>query len=163
MNYQNEKTRLVTLSAFFHNIHVLGDLKLEGNISIFHALTKNLNKIHKISCEDVTAIQSSILHEVSLHSNPSMQTVAAAIGMDITTFSRQIGTLEKKKLINRTPYSNDRRILLLSLTNLGQNLVETINVRIAKTVEDSLSTMNEFERETVLRSLHLFCEKLKQT
>jgi DNA-binding MarR family transcriptional regulator len=163
MNYQNEKTRLVTLSAFFHNIHVLGDLKLEGNISIFHALTKNLNKIHKISCEDVTAIQSSILHEVSLHSNPSMQTVAAAIGMDITTFSRQIGTLEKKKLINRTPYSNDRRILLLSLTNLGQNLVETINIRIAKTVEDSLSTMNEFERETVLRSLHLFCEKLKQT
>jgi DNA-binding MarR family transcriptional regulator len=158
-----KKTRLVPLSAFFHNIHVLGDLKLEGNISIFHALTKNLNKIHKISCEDVTAIQSSILHEVSLHSNPSMQTVAAAIGMDITTFSRQIGTLEKKKLINRTPYSNDRRILLLSLTNLGQNLVETINVRIAKTVEDSLSTMNEFERETVLRSLHLFCEKLKQT
>jgi DNA-binding MarR family transcriptional regulator len=163
MNYQNEKTRLVTLSAFFHNIHVLGDLKLEGNISIFHALTKNLNKIHKISCEDVTAIQSSILHEVSLHSNPSMQTVAAAIGMDITTFSRQIGTLEKKKLINRTPYSNDRRILLLSLTNLGQNLVETINIRIAKTVEDSLSSMNEFERETVIRSLHLFCEKLKQT
>jgi DNA-binding MarR family transcriptional regulator len=163
MNYQNEKTRLVTLSAFFHNIHVLGDLKLEGNISIFHALTKNLNKIHKISCEDVTAIQSSILHEISLHSNPSMQTVAEAIGMDITTFSRQIGTLEKKKLINRTPYSNDRRILLLSLTNLGQNLVETINIRIAKTVEDSLSSMNEFERETVIRSLHLFCEKLKQT
>jgi DNA-binding MarR family transcriptional regulator len=163
MNYQNEKTRLVPLSAFFHNIHVLGDLKLEGNISIFHALTKNLNKIHKISCEDVTAIQSSILHEVSLHSNPSMQTVAAAIGMDITTFSRQIATLEKKQLINRTPDIKDRRILLLSLTKMGHNINESINKRIDETVRDSLSSMNEFERETVIRSLHLFCEKLKQT
>jgi DNA-binding MarR family transcriptional regulator len=163
MNYHNEKTRLVTLSAFFLNIQVWGDFTLERYISIFHTLTKNLNKIHKTSCEGVTAIQSSIMHEISLHSNPSMQTVAEAIGMDITTFSRQIGTLEKKQLITRTPYNKDRRILLLSLTRTGHNLIETINNRIAEIVEDSLSSMNEFERETVIRSLHLFCEKLKQT
>ncbi|WP_249336606.1 MarR family winged helix-turn-helix transcriptional regulator [Sporosarcina sp. Marseille-Q4063] len=97
------------------------------SISIFHALIKNLNKIHKSSCEGVTVVQSSILYETSLHDEPSMQTVAEAIGMDITTFSRQIGTLEKKQLINRTPYSKDRRILLLSLTKAGRDLVEIIN------------------------------------
>ncbi|WP_210468891.1 MarR family winged helix-turn-helix transcriptional regulator [Sporosarcina sp. 6E9] len=133
---------------------------MEKNISIFHALTKNLNKIHKSSCEEITAIQSSILHEVTLHNNPSMHTVAEAIGMDITTFSRQIGTLAKKQLIIRTPDSNDRRILLLSLTQSGHHLIETINNRIAEIMGDSLSSMNEFERETVIRSLHLFCEKL---
>ncbi|WP_172369147.1 MarR family winged helix-turn-helix transcriptional regulator [Sporosarcina jiandibaonis] len=134
---------------------------MERNISTFHSLAKNLNKIHKTSCEGVTVVQSSILHEISLHDNPSMQTVANALGMDITTFSRQIGTLEKIKLIKRIPYSKDRRILLLTLTETGQNLVGEINNHIGATMEASLSSMNDFERETVMRSMHLLSEKLK--
>ena len=54
------------------------------SISTFHSLIKNLNKIHKASCEGVTVVQSSILYETSLHDDPSMQTIAEAIGMDIT-------------------------------------------------------------------------------
>lgn len=133
---------------------------MEKSISTFHSLIKNLNKIHKESCEGVTVVQSSILYETSLHDDPAMQTVAEAIGMDITTFSRQIGTLERKQLINRTPNSKDRRILLLSLTNTGQKLVETINNHIATALVESLSSMNDFEKETVMRSMHLFSEKL---
>ena len=134
---------------------------MERTYSVFHALTKNLNKIHKASCEGVTVVQSSILYEISLHEDPSMQTVADALGMDITTFSRQIGTLEKKSLITRTANLKDRRIYLLSLTKTGLLLVETINTNIAGTLEESLSTMNDFERETVMRSMQLLSDNLK--
>ena len=134
---------------------------MERSFTIFHALTKNLNKIHKASCEGVTVVQSSILYEILLHDDPSMQTVADALGMDITTFSRQIGTLEKKNMISRTPNHNDRRIYLLSLTKTGYKFVETINNNIAITMEKSLSSMNDFERETVMRSMHLLSDKLK--
>ena len=129
--------------------------------STFQALTKNLNKIHKASCEGVTVVQSSILNEISLHNEPSMQTVADALGMDITTFSRQIGTLEKKNMIARTPNTSDRRIYLLSLTKTGHKLVQTINTNIATTMEESLSSMNDFERETVMRSMQLLNDRLK--
>ena len=138
-----------------------GEHTVERSFSIFHALTKNLNKIHKASCEGVTVVQSSILYEVSLHTDPSMQIVADALGMDITTFSRQIGTLEKKNMITRTPNHIDRRIYLLSLTKTGHNLIETINNNIATTLEESLSTMNDFERETVMRSMQLLSDNLK--
>ena len=133
---------------------------MERSFSIFHALTKNLNKIHKTSCEGVTIVQSSILYEISLHHDPSMQTVADALGMDITTFSRQIGTLEKKSMIRRTPNQKDRRIYLLSLTKTGHKLVQTINSNIATTMEESLSSMNDFERETVMRSMQLLNGRL---
>ena len=78
-----------------------GEHTVERSFSIFYALTKNLNKIHKDSCEGVSVVQSSILYEISFSTNPSMQRVADALGMDITTFSRQIGTLEKKNMITR--------------------------------------------------------------
>jgi len=61
-------------------------------IPIFHSLSKSMRGIHKSSCDVISIVQSSILYEISLMNKPSMQMVAEAVGMDITTFSRQIGT-----------------------------------------------------------------------
>ena len=120
-----------------------------------------MHKIHKTSCEEISVIQSSILNEISLLQNPSMQTVADALGIDITTFSRQIGTLEKKKLVVRTPYEEDRRSYILSLTAEGIRFVKIIDAAIFTQMEEALISMNEFERDMVLKSIHIFDEKLK--
>ena len=130
-------------------------------ISVFHSLSKNLLDIHKTSCEGISVIQSSILYEINLLKNPSMQTVADAIRMDITTFSRQISSLEKKALIARNPYEGDRRIYILSLTEKGKKTMEVTNEVIVFKMENTLATMNDFERETVIRSLHVLEEKLR--
>lgn len=92
---------------------------------------------------------------------PSMQEVALAVGMDITTFSRQIGTLEKKGLVFKKPNDKDRRIYILSLTDKGEEVIKTINRIIAVKMEQSLSSMNDFERETVIRSMHVLEKKLR--
>ncbi len=130
-------------------------------IPIFHSLSKSMRGIHKESCDVISIVQSSILYEISLMTKPSMQAVAEAAGMDITTFSRQIGTLEKKELVVRTPYEGDRRIYLLSLTAKGSEMVGAINGIIAAKMETALASMNDFERETVLRSMHVLEEKLR--
>ncbi|MER2090346.1 MAG: MarR family transcriptional regulator [Sporosarcina sp.] len=130
-------------------------------IPIFHSLSKSMRNIHKSSCDEVSVVQSSILYEISLIIKPSMQTVAEAVGMDITTFSRQIGTLEKKELLIRTPYEGDRRIYLLSLTSKGSAIVMSINEIIVAKMEGALASMNDFERETVLRSMYVLEEKLR--
>jgi DNA-binding MarR family transcriptional regulator len=131
-------------------------------IPIFHSLSKSMRGIHKESCDVISIVQSSILYEISLMTKPSMQAVAEAAGMDITTFSRQIGTLEKKELVVRTPYEGDRRIYLLSLTAKGSEMVGAINEIIAAKMETALASMNDFERETVLRSMHVLEEKLRR-
>jgi DNA-binding MarR family transcriptional regulator len=130
-------------------------------IPIFHSLSKSMRNIHKTSCDVISVVQSSILYEISLVTKPSMQTVAEAVGMDITTFSRQIGTLEKKELVVRTPFKGDRRIYLLSLTSQGSEIVGTINEIILDKMENALASMNDFERETILRSMHVLEEKLR--
>ena len=135
---------------------------MEKVIPIFHSLSKSMRTIHKESCDIVSVVQSSILYEISLLTKPSMQTVAEAVGMDITTFSRQIGTLEKKELVVRTPYEGDRRIYLLSLTGKGSEMVRTINGTISVKMDNALASMNDFERETVLRSMHVLEEKLRR-
>ncbi len=134
---------------------------MEKVIPIFHSLSKSMRNIHKTSCDVVSVVQSSILYEISLLTKPSMQTVAEAVGMDITTFSRQIGTLEKKELVVKTPYEGDRRIYLLSLTGKGSEMVGTINGTISVKMDNALASMNDFERETVLRSMHVLEEKLR--
>lgn len=130
-------------------------------IPIFHSLSKSMRSIHKSSCDVISIVQSSILYEISLVTKPSMQAVAEAVGMDITTFSRQIATLEKKELVVRTPYEGDRRIYLLSLTGKGSDMARAINEVIATKMENALASMNDFERETVLRSMHVLEEKLR--
>lgn len=131
-------------------------------IPIFHSLSKSMRGIHKSSCDVISIVQSSIVYEISLMNKPSMQMVAEAVDMDITTFSRQIGTLEKKGLVVRTPFDGDRRIYLLSLTGKGSDMVVAINGIIAAKMENALASMNDFERETVLRSMHVLEEKLQR-
>jgi len=119
-----------------------------------------MGKIHKTSCEEISVIQNAIMNEILLLQNPSMQAVADSLGIDITTFSRQIGTLEKKMLVERTPYEEDRRSYILSLTAKGQKLVNLIDASIFAKMEEALTSMNEFERDMVLRSIQIFDEKL---
>lgn len=134
---------------------------MESIVPIFHSLSKSLRKIHKAGCNEVSIVQSSILQEIAMLTMPSMQEVALAVGMDITTFSRQIGTLEKKGLVFKKPNDKDRRIYILSLTDKGEEVIKTINRIIAVKMEQSLSSMNDFERETVIRSMHVLEKKLR--
>ena len=120
-----------------------------------------MGKIHKTSCEEISVIQNAIMNEILLLQNPSMQPVADSLGIDITTFSRQIGTLEKKMLVERTPYEEDRRSYILSLTAAGQKLVNLIDASIFAKMEEALTSMNEFERDMVIRSIQIFDEKIK--
>lgn len=87
-----------------------------------------------------------------------MQRVAEELGMDITTFSRQVKTLETKGLVTRQASPDDRRVSLLGLTGEGLQVLEKIDRYMAGRIERIFSSMTPFERETVIRSLGLLNE-----
>ena len=78
--------------------------------------------------------------------------------MDITTFSRQVKTLETKGLVTRQASQGDRRVSLLGLTGEGVQVLEKIDLYMAGRIERIFSNMTPFERETVVRSLGLLNE-----
>ncbi|SIT80928.1 MarR family winged helix-turn-helix transcriptional regulator [Edaphobacillus lindanitolerans] len=122
-------------------------------LKMFHTLSGELNKIHKEACKEVSVQQSTIMHEIQSLSEPSMQETARGVGMDITTFSRQIQSLVTSGHVSRKPYPGDRRIQILSLTELGESAVSQIDEEIMIQLGRSLSDMGDFEKEIIIRSL----------
>ncbi len=108
--------------------------------------------------EQVSMVQSHVLFEVRRAGDPSMQRVAEELGMDITTFSRQVKGLEKKGLVSRRVSPDDRRVSLLGLTAAGRRVLEKIDHYMAGRLEMIFACMSDFERETVVRSLGLLNE-----
>lgn len=105
--------------------------------------------------EQVSMAQGHIIYEIRRGGTPSMQQVAEELGMDITTFSRQAKSLEAKGLILKRVSPDDRRVGLLSLTPVGQEVLERIDRYMTSRVDRLFSSMTPFEREIVSRSLGL--------
>ncbi|MBT0662866.1 MarR family transcriptional regulator [Geobacter pelophilus] len=112
--------------------------------------------------EQVSMVQSHILYEVRRLGNPSMQRVAEELGVDITTFSRQVKALEGRGLVVRQVSADDRRVNLLGLTEEGLQVLEQIDRYMSERLELIFANMTAFERETVVRSLALLNEALTQ-
>lgn len=113
--------------------------------------------------EQVSLTQSHILFEIRRRGSPSMQRVAEELGLDITTFSRQVKSLESKRLIARRVSPDDRRVSLLGVTGEGMRVLEQIDGYMREKLEQIFSSLTPFERETVVRSLGLLNEALAKS
>ena len=118
----------------------------------FGALDKNCCSIGNT---EISLVQSHILYEIDKKNNPSMQEIAEIIGMDITTFSRQIQSLVKMELVKKQQSLADKRVYILQLTMQGKAMATSIDTQMNQYLEEVFSFMTDFEKETVIRSLHL--------
>lgn len=140
---------------------------MENKRDIFHLLTRRFGLLDKNCCSvgnfDISLVQSHILYEIDKQFEPSMQQVAETLAMDITTFSRQIQTLVKMDLVKKTPSTQDKRVSILSLTAQGKFVATTIDHSMNAYLDEVFSHMNEFERETVIRSIKLLNEAMSKS
>lgn len=132
---------------------------MENTRELFQVLTRRFGMLNKNCCSsggiDLSLVQSHILYELDRLNQPNVQQVADVLGMDITTFSRQIQTLVKMNLVRKSQLPEDRRIYVLSLTADGKNAAAAIDEEMNQYLEEVFSHMNEFEKETVIRSIKL--------
>ncbi|MGD6943137.1 MarR family winged helix-turn-helix transcriptional regulator [Cytobacillus gottheilii] len=132
---------------------------MENPRELFQIMTRRFGMLNKNCCSsggnDLSLVQSHILYEIDRLDQPNVQQVADVLGMDITTFSRQIQTLVKMNLVKKSQLPEDRRIHILSLTTEGKYTAAAIDAEMNQYLEEVFSHMNEFEKETVLRSINL--------
>lgn len=126
----------------------------------FGVLDKNCCSIGNT---EISLVQSHILYEIDKRNNPSMQEIAEIIGMDITTFSRQIQSLVKMELVNKQQSMNDKRVYVLQLTTQGKAIATSIDTQMNQYLEEVFSFMSDFEKETVIRSLKLLNSSMEKS
>lgn len=113
--------------------------------------------------ERLSLAQSHILFEIRRRGGSSMQRVAEELGLDVTTFSRQVKGLESKGLIARRVAAEDRRVSLLEVTQEGMRVLAQIDGYMTARLEHIFSFLTPFERETVVRALGLLNEALAKS
>lgn len=140
----------------------MDDLRL-----LFQTMTRRFGFLNKNCCSvggcDISLVQSHILYEIDRQHEPSMQQIAETLGTDITTFSRQVQSLLQMNLVKKSPLPNDRRVSILSLTTEGKYVAGAIDQQMKDYLNDVFSHMNEFEQETVIRSLKLLNNAMAQS
>lgn len=141
--------------------------KLDNLRDIFQVLTRRFGMLNKNCClvggMEISLVQSHIIHEIDKQNNPSVQQVADSLGMDVTTFSRQIQTLTKMGLVKKQQLPEDKRVYLLSLTTEGKFVSTTIDSQMNQYLQEVFSHMNEFEQDTVIRSIKLLNESMSKS
>jgi DNA-binding MarR family transcriptional regulator len=140
---------------------------VENVRELFQIMTRRFGFLNKNCCSaggcDISVIQSHILYEIDRQHKPSIQQVAETLGTDITTFSRQVQSLIKMNLVKKTPDPKDRRVHLLSLTTEGKYVAGAIDQQMKDYFNEIFSHMNDFEKETVIRSIKLLNEAMAKS
>lgn len=139
---------------------------MEDVRDLFQIMTRRFGFLNKNCCSvggvNLSVVQGQILYEIDRQHKPSIQQVAEALGTDITTFSRQVQSLMKMNLVKKTPTPEDRRVFELSLTTEGTFVAATIDQQMNAYLNEIFSHMNDFERETVIRSVKLLNEAMSK-
>ena len=102
---------------------------------ILHSIIRNLNgSSFAATIGDFYRGEIAVLNTIHLYENnkekvfPSM--ISDFLHISRPTVTSSLGILEKKKLIQRNLYTEDRRKVSIELTDLGKDLVNTKNNEI---------------------------------
>jgi DNA-binding MarR family transcriptional regulator len=140
---------------------------MEDFRELFQIMTRRFGLLNKNCCQiggtDISLVQSHILYEILRKDRPSMQQVANVLGMDITTFSRQIQTLIKMELVKKSPLPDDRRVSVLSLTTQGNFIAASIDAQMNQYLNEVFSHMSDFEKDMVINSIKLLNDAMSKS
>ena len=70
--------------------------------------------------------------------------------------------LEKSEVISRQPRENDRRFIIVSLTEKGQSIVDAFNEKLRQRVEKGLRTLSDNDFNKIADSTVIFSQCIKQ-
>lgn len=137
---------------------------LEDVRDLLQNLSRKYETLQKNSCrlveEDLTLALSHILYEISKHSEPSMQFIAENIGVDITTFSRQVKSLIRMGLVVKRVNPNDKRISILRLTEKGFHTLSHLNTIVSTRLNQNIEGLSEFEKNTIMQALKILTKAI---
>ncbi|MFE3548988.1 MarR family winged helix-turn-helix transcriptional regulator [Streptomyces kronopolitis] len=131
----------------------LGDLlKRTLRANLYQALTENIG-------EGVDEVTYPVLSGLARTGPCSAAELAGEVGLDRSGVSRRASRLEAAGLVRRAPDPDDRRAVLLALTDQGTETVARMRERLAARIEESLRSWPEGEARSFARNLRRFLDE----
>jgi len=118
----------------------------------FRAIFRRFERVHKTLMEDrdccsgLTTAQCHPLLEIGEVRQTNLRELASKLNLDPSTLSRTIGYLVQRGLVRREANAQDRRYVLLSLTDDGQRICDSINEQNDGFYDDILRRMPDEKR-----------------
>lgn len=138
-------------------IENLSELSLQ-----YFALLRQLSSKYEL-----TLSQTLILLSVPFD-GITISELSGKLGIDISTMTRNIQRIEKKKLLERNQNPNDKRSIKIELSKRGSTLTESINLEISNNIQKiisqyDLNTSNQIKNnlENLSWDMYLLRKNLK--
>jgi DNA-binding MarR family transcriptional regulator len=101
-----------------------------------------------------------LLASLEEHDDVRPSDVSAAVELDLSTVSRQLGRLERLGLVTRRPDGKDGRACRMSLTAQGRNCLSDVRASRAAMLDEVFGDWPDAERRDLLRLLDLLLASL---
>jgi len=111
-------------------------------------------------CKGLTLAQCHALLEIGNMQQPSLMQLAESLGLDKSTVSRTVDGLTNLDLVDRYVPHEDRRSLLLSLSNKGKETYDDINLENNIHFNEVLSAIPVKEREPFIKTFELLADTM---
>lgn len=115
-----------------------------------------------VQCCGVSLVQCHTLMELNLQEEINLKDLSSELGLDKSTVSRGIEYLVKRGLVERRTDSNNRRFVLISLSEKGKEVCTTINTFCDQYYLEVFRRIPQDKHPQVLESLLLFTGALMQ-
>lgn len=106
--------------------------------------------------EDVTLAQYRVLIELASRGPLRLADLADALTVDRSTATRMCDRLVRKRLVARRRTSDDRRVVRISLTAVGAELVAEVSRRRRDEIRRIVRRMPSSDRSLVVEALQAF-------
>lgn len=113
-------------------------------------------------CCGISVIQSHIIYELMKHPRIAQNDLAQILSTDTSTISRQIQLLVELDMVLRIPDPKDRRYVVLSLSQKGEEQHRIISMTMDKYVQGILQLIPENKQNQVVESLGLLSQAMNQ-
>ena len=124
------------LSGTFNSILRIEERSLDNRLT--HGLT--ITEVHTIMA-------------VGLHERNPMNVVAARLGVTLATLTTAVAKLVRKGFIERSRFEDDRRVVLVSLTKKGRQVLRAHNLFHHQMIDEALADLTEEEERVLAEAL----------
>jgi len=100
-----------------------------------------------------TLPEGRVIFELARNDAAPSGAIADALGLDAGYLSRVLGALEERGLVSRTRSPDDRRRVLLSLTEDGHEALSTLNTAARARIRDLLSPLSDTDRARMAEAM----------
>lgn len=128
------------------------------SLKLFIVLTRALDSVKKSIEKDIRSYglnptEFAVLELIYNKGEQPIQRIGEKVLIASSSITYVVDKLEKKNLLLRTPYPEDRRTIYASITDEGQKLMDEIFPRHSKQIQKILGGLDEKEKEDVINQL----------